>query len=93
MCGLTMSDIPTISPPYNVTSNFDNPQSQKKALYIVNSISLFLMLVCSILHAYTKAFITRITFGLEEGKSAHYFLQTWLSAPAATCLAVVSIVL
>lgn len=81
---------PTIPQPIGVASQFDDPPPQKATLVIVSSISISLMMVCSALQVYSRSFLLRIPFGLEDGKYENLRCR-WiqLSNSAASGLAVV----
>lgn len=68
MTPTAMSEVPTIPPPFGVASQFDDPPSQTATLVIVSSISLALMVICSVLQVYTRTFLLGLPFGLEDGK-------------------------
>ncbi len=90
MTSTAMSEVPTIPQPIGVASQFDDPPPQKATLVIVSSISISLMMVCSALQVYSRSFLLRIPFGLEDGKYENLRCR-WiqLSNSAASGLAVV----
>lgn len=79
-----MAQVPAIPPPSGITPDFDNPQSQKGVLLVVNGISISLMVICSVLQFYAKMYIIEAPLGLDDAANGLAVLGS-ISQTALSC--------
>lgn len=75
-----MSETSALPPPSGLSSNFNNPVSQRQTLIVINSVVPCVMLVFASLQYYTRIFITRslgIALEIDDRKTNDCFNVSW----------------